>query len=158
MRVHARCVVLIVLALLSLACEMADQSRELDLIYAVVTLPQGFRHEWGGGDTPCGKLVSRDGKTVIEFDLGFYAGTYARPKEKGQAWFRKGVVDSIPYQIALDMWPSKTGVDKILYVTFPDLGPANFWSHVETEDDIDRITKIILELKARKPPKTERKA
>src|SRR5262245_35617547 len=65
MRVHARYVVLIVLALLSLACETADQSRELDLMYAVVTLPQGFRHEWGVGDTPCGKLVSRDGKTVM---------------------------------------------------------------------------------------------
>src|SRR5438093_11116828 len=116
MQPSARWILLFIL-LLCAGCGTSNQSNQLDLVYAVVTLPQGFRHEWGVGDTPCGKLVSRDGKTVIEFDLGFYAGTYAHPKEKGQVWFRKGIVDGIPYQISLDMWPSKTGFEKILYVT-----------------------------------------
>jgi hypothetical protein len=79
MQVCARCIPFILL-LLSAGCGTLDQNREIDLVYAVVTLPQGFRYEWGVGDTPCGNLLSLDGKTVIEFDLGFYAGTYASPK------------------------------------------------------------------------------
>ena len=158
MRVRARDIPLILL-LLSVGCKTSQESRELDLVYATVTLPQGFKPEWEPGDTPRGRLVSRDGKIVISFDLGFYAGAYAHPKEKGQVWFRKGVVDAIPYQASLDRWTSKTGaLEKTLYITFPDLGPANFWSEVETPTDIDRITKIILELSPRKPRKTERKA
>jgi len=158
MQVFARYIPLIMF-LVSAACGTTRQNRELDLVYAVVTLPQGFRHEWGVGDTPCGKLVSRDGKIVIEFALGFYAGTYASPRQEGQIWFRKGVVDDIPYQASLDAWTSNTGaLVKTLHITFPDFGPANFWSEVENEAEIDRITKLILELKPQKPRKTERKA
>jgi len=132
MQVLARCILLIVL-LVSAACGTASQSRELDLLDAVVTLPQEFIHEWGVGDTPCGKLLSQDAKAVIEFDLGFYAGTYAHLRQEGQGWFRKSVIDGIPYQASLDTRISNPGVlVKSLYVTFPDFGPANFWSEVES--------------------------
>src|SRR5437867_5862111 len=98
MRVRARYIPLILL-LLSVGCKTSQESRELDLVYATVTLPQGFKPEWEPGDTPRGRLVSRDGKIVISFDLGFYAGAYAHQKRRDRFGSERG--SSMPSHIRL---------------------------------------------------------
>jgi hypothetical protein len=127
--------------------------------FVTATLPTGFKHVVGRGqDTFVGKLVSSDGNIVIEYDIGSLAGIYAKPQAPGsgvkEISFRKAVTNGIPYQVLLATHTNASGKTvKTLYLTYPNPVTANFYSDVQSEAEIQRITDVILQLK---PQKTKR--
>jgi hypothetical protein len=92
-----------------------------------VTLPSGFTYQVDqGADTFEGHFTSPDGKTVVGYDIGWYAGAWAT-REKA-FFFDARVVDGARVWTAKRDWPDgKGGRTTLVAVTFPDSGCANFF-------------------------------
>lgn len=94
-------------------------------------LPAGFRYEVGVGvDSSVGAFLSRDGRTVIEHDIGAYAGVWANRKKSLS--FEQWAVDGSRVCVASRNWPDgKDGTVVLTAVTFVDAGAANFYAQGE---------------------------
>jgi hypothetical protein len=91
-----------------------------------------------GEDTKVGTFVSIE-KTnlVIRYDIGPLAGEYAaRKHHRNRKWFRSA-------QLAQSSFNYLLAEDDILYVTFPDEGPANFWTQVKGQSEIDYVLELL---------------
>jgi len=139
-----------------LSWRLVAMAETADLGEVTVTVPAGFEHVVSqGGDSPHGQFVSFDGKYHIDYDMGPAAGIYAQPRRPGGGddrntiWFTKGTVEDIPLQVVLEEQKGK----RTLLVTFPNRGPANFWASVEYAADIERLKKIMVQLKTKRKPR-----
>ena len=134
----------------------SSPGRTVDLGSATVILPNGFEYvQQLGVDTLTGKFVSGDRKTVIHYDVGPFAGIYAKPEGRLDSMkvlsFQADIDDGIPYRTLVAMrnvGPGRTVTT--VYVSYPDAGPANFWCDVASEGDSARAVAAVLQLQLRK--------
>lgn len=126
-------------------------AKEIDLSYGTLDLPDGFVEKPTKGiDSKVGTIVSEKEKLEIHYDIGRLAGLYADPKARKDrwVWFKEGKANDHTYYYAV----SKR-VAASFYVTFPDVGPTNFYADVKTEQEINRVLEIVTKFK----PKPQQK-
>lgn len=107
-----------------------------------VRLPAGFRYQPdNGGDTFEGHFTSADGKVVVRYDIGWYAGVWAKPE--GSLFFEEKVVEGARVWTAKRGRPGSTGGNtNVVAVTFPDCGCANFFVKSSQGEDAEPIAFI----------------
>lgn len=113
-------------------------------------IPPGFEHvERTGADTKSGSIISKKENLEINYDIGAFSGPYANPARKRKyIWYRSGTRHDAKYDYALDY--EKDG--KIFFITYPDMGPANFYMRGNLDEkSIDRVMAIVLTFKKRPP-------
>ena len=127
------------------AMAWATASVETDLGGMTISMPKGFAHIIGQGlDSTVGKIQSVDGGISISYDIGPMAGVQARPPQAGDAhktfWFREGKIGGTPVLTTLHGYNDGR---LILYVSFPKLGPANFYTEVKDAEHARRLETLI---------------
>jgi hypothetical protein len=133
---HRPCNFVVLLGLFGMA--LAGCSRELDLS-DLPTLPAHWRNVTEQGiDTKVGHFASTEKSLVIAYDIGPLAGSYVKPtlypKYDGARSARFGG-SSFYYRLSNDQ--------TLLYVTFPDEGPANYSAKVNGQRDVDYILELL---------------
>lgn len=98
-------------------------------------LPEHWSNVPGQGtDSNVGHFESSELGLKIHYDIGRLAGEYADvDNHPDQQWLKSARRDGVFYRYLLT-------ADNMLFVTFPDEGPANF--HVKVRDD-DEITYVM---------------
>ena len=90
-----------------------------------------------GIDSRVGHFTSTEVNYQIHYDIGELAGEYAAAKPyPNHQWIKSGTLHGSSFNYLLND-------DGILYVTFPDEGPANFWAKVSTDTDIDYVLELL---------------
>lgn len=79
------------------------------------------------------------GKT-IEYDIGHLGGNYATSEHHGPFVFQKQEVND---GVTMDYSVRKEGTQYILFVTFPGLGTANFYTRIDNPSDSDAILDVM---------------
>jgi hypothetical protein len=105
-------------------------------------MPRGFTHHGGeGADTFEGHFSSPDGRLVVRYDIGWYAGAYANSKEKSsfEERFTEGALVWTAHRKRSD---NKGGDITNVAVTFPDGGCANFFLDSPRVEDAELIAHI----------------
>jgi len=107
-----------------------------------VKIPLGFTHHGGEGtDTFEGHFSSPDGKLAIRYDIGWYAGARANPKEA--ASFEERFIDGARVWTAhRKRSDGRGGSTTDAAVTFPDGGCANFFLDSPRVEDAELIAHI----------------
>lgn len=98
-----------------------------------VTLPVGLSYQLDGGDTFAGHFTSPDGKLIIHYDIGGYAGAFAHAK--GSTTFEERIVEGARVWIAQQRWPTRARGSIRFALTFPDNGCANFYLYSDNMND-----------------------
>jgi hypothetical protein len=106
-----------------------------------IELPPGSRLRFDQGfDTEVGEVTSGGTQHTLKFDIGFLAGNAATDEMYVRfKWQKHEKIDGMQMDYAL---ASRNGKD-LLIVSFPSLGPANFWTPVENDDDVEAILKVM---------------
>jgi hypothetical protein len=107
-----------------------------------VKLPAGFSYQVDQGtDTFEGHFTSRDKRLIIRHDIGGYAGAWASSRNATK--FQEREVQGARVWTATHDWPDgKGGKTKLVGVTFPDSGCANFFVKSSEPRDADAIATI----------------
>ncbi len=145
------CVLLIIGSLIGTSCRQSshpeglmwdEQSRTFSWARGEVKIPPGFKHHGGGGlDTLEGHFSSLDGKLIIQYDIGWYAGAYANPKDAVS--FEEHLIEGARVWTANRRQPDGNGgTTSRVTVTFPDAGCANFFVHSANAADAELIAQI----------------
>jgi len=109
-----------------------------------VTLPKGFTHKPRKGiDSQVGSFISPDGSLVIDYDIGPFAGVYAR--RRGASEFSEAQIGGTTMMIELRGQPPSK-----VFITFPAYGPTNFSAAVRGGSDIEIVKEIAVSFKPRK--------
>ena len=101
-----------------------------------------LRNQWrnvtsDGIDTMVGHFESKHYPHQIKYDVGPFAGQWAAfSTYRKTKWIKSGSVDGSDFVYMLDE-------DSVLYVTFPDEGPANFWTTIRNEKDVGYILELL---------------
>jgi hypothetical protein len=120
-----------------------EKSAAFGWVSGGVRLPIGFKYQVEPGDTFTGHFTSRDGKVVIQHDIGGYAGVWAERKKSTS--FEEKVVEGSRVWIAHRNWPDgKGGNTTLVAVTFPDSGLANFYVESPNREGVEVINFIAL--------------
>jgi hypothetical protein len=107
-----------------------------------IDLPRGSHHRMEQGvDTSVGSISLGGTQNTLEYDIGHLAGNYAAydDREEFFVWHKQDVNDEIVMDYALRNVDGR----QTLLVSFPDLGPANFWSDVHDSSEIDAILGVM---------------
>jgi len=107
-----------------------------------VKMPRGFTHHGGEGlDTFEGHFSSPDGKLVIRYDIGWYAGARASPN--GASSFEERLMKGARVWTAQRKRPDGRGGNTTdVAVTFLDAGCANFFLDSPRVEDAELIAHI----------------
>ena len=101
-------------------------------------LPAHWKNVPGDGiDTMVGQIESEKLPIKIDYDIGPFAGEYARTSSSRKTkWIKEGTARNCRFVYMLDE-------NDVLYVTYPDEGPANFWASIQKETEIDVIVNLL---------------
>jgi hypothetical protein len=90
-----------------------------------------------GIDTRVGYFKSKNLDLQIYYDIGPLAGEYAaiKPYKKYQ-WIKRAQLNGIKFNYLLND-------DNILYVTFVNEGPANYWTKIKDSTDINYTLELL---------------
>jgi hypothetical protein len=117
---------------------LAGCTEKLDL-NNLPTLPSHWRNvSEQGNDTRVGHFASTEKSLVIVYDIGPLAGSYANPKAGPLTTSVRSAQlgdSSFYYRV------SDNG--KLLYITYPNEGPANFSTAVNGQNDIDYVLELV---------------
>ena len=114
----------------------AGCSKQLSL-NNITTLPTHWSNVAGQGDSRAGQFESTKLTMVIHYDIGRLAGHYAAAKpHPNRQWIKRGKLHGSTFRYLLDD-------DDTLYVTFADEGPANFWTKVKNQSEIDYVLELL---------------
>jgi hypothetical protein len=118
------------------------QSRVVEWWAGEVTLPPALAyHVNRPSDTDEGYFTSPDGKLIIEYDIGGYAGAWANP-DRAES-FEESFLQGARVWVAERRWPNGKGGWTILAaVTFPDSGCANLYIKGAMDKDVEIIRSI----------------
>lgn len=90
-----------------------------------------------GTDTRVGHFASQTLTMTIHYDIGELAGLYADTKPYPEyKWIKSGRLHGSSFRYLLNN-------DNMLYVTFPDEGPANFWAKINDDSEIDYVLELL---------------
>lgn len=106
-----------------------------------ISLPKGSRHRIQQGiDSFVGQIkLGWLGKTM-KYDIGHLAGNYATSKHHGPFVFQKQEVNN---GVTMDYSLLKERAQYTLFVSFPDLGPANFYTQISDPSHSDAILDVM---------------
>jgi len=106
-----------------------------------ISLPKGSRHRIQQGiDTLTGQIkLGWLGKTM-EYDIGHLAGNYATNEHHAPFVFQKQEVNN---GVTMDYSMRKDRAQYTLFVSFPDLGPANFYTRIGDPSQSDAILDVM---------------
>lgn len=119
---------------------------EIDLGEIKIFVPPNFVNIPGRGiDTLVGKIQSFDERISIAYDIGDLAGVQTRPSRPGDdyktIWYREGKTGNTPVLTTLHQYGDGR---RILYVTFPKAGPAQFSIEAKDEEQARRLAALII--------------
>jgi hypothetical protein len=128
----------------------AYASDRIDLGVGTVELPKGFTHKRGQGiDSLVGRFMSSDGAVVINYDIGPMAGVYAANSSnkpvRSSSNLKAGTLTGLFIVFGPDT--------RRAIVSFPTVGPTNFFIHVRKDSDIDTLKKLAATFKPKTPEK-----
>lgn len=108
--------------------------------FLTISLPKGSRHRIQQAiDSFSGQIkLGWLGKTM-EYDIGHLAGNYAT-SELHTFVFQKQEVNN---GVTMDYSMRKDRAQYILFVSFPDLGPANFYTRISDPSHSDAILDVM---------------
>ncbi|MBX3443545.1 MAG: hypothetical protein KF774_14155 [Planctomyces sp.] len=107
-----------------------------------LVLPPGSRHYADVGiDTWVGRIRLGGTPVTLTYDIGHVAGNYATYVDGNGpfVWTKRTEQDGIACDVSLHT----ANGSHTLFVSFPDLGPANFWCDVRDDSQVDGILKIL---------------
>ena len=106
-----------------------------------IDLPTGSWHRVEQGiDTAVGKVKLGGTDYSMDYDIGGLAGNYATYEvHQPFVWQKQDVKNGVRMDYSLR---DKDG-RKTLFVSFPELGPANFWTDLRDSSDIEAILEIM---------------
>ena len=82
-----------------------------------------------GGTTP-----------ILDFDIGWGSGNYAEAAgNRGYKWQKHENNEGTRMDYSLASGDGK----EVLYVSFPSLGPANFYGGIGDEEEVEAILKVM---------------
>jgi hypothetical protein len=117
-----------------------------------VILPVGFSYQVTQGvDTYEGRFSAPNGRVVIRHDIGSYSGAYAKPRERGshfEEWDEQGS------RVWLGHRPwgyVERNAPKLVAVTFPDAGCANFFLESSNPEEFEWISQIAHSFQPKQP-------
>ena len=87
-----------------------------------------------GEDTNAGRLVSIDSSILIHYHVGSLPREYANTKASGDG-FRSARLGKSSFRYLHR--------NNILFVTFRNEGPANYWVKVKSQEDVDFIIELL---------------
>lgn len=101
-------------------------------------LPSGSQHRiMQGFDTYVGEIEIAGTGYTLTYDIGDLAGNYATSGDPDRfAWQKHDEFDGVKMDYSL----SKSGT---LFVTFPEKGPANFFTDLRNDSDTELILKYM---------------
>lgn len=116
--------------------------------FLTISLPKGSRHRIQQGiDSFTGQIkLGWLGKTMT-YDIGFLAGNYAT-SELHTFDFQKQEVNN---GVTMDYSIRKDRGQDILFISFPDLGPANFYTRIGDPSDSEAILDVMRTVRPIKP-------
>ena len=116
-----------------------------------------------GIDTNVGRFELSDWGLAIHYDIGFGAGNYVESMRKDSHWkvqkSGSGNSHGHPYAYVVGGMEDQRPATNTLYVTFPDEGPANYYSEVSGDGDVTFILELLVECRGKllalpgRPPK-----
>ena len=114
-----------------------------------ITLPPQYEmRRTGTIDSDMGKITGPNG-FVIDFDIGFMAGTHMHERRKAECeWFME---HTIAGQRALTGVMRKNGKRQVITTIYnkgPSLSPANFWTTLRSEKDLALFLAIVTTYRA----------
>ena len=126
------------LAVIAVLCSLALSGCSLPALKSLPNLPSHWRNVKAQGiDTRVGHFESTKLELTIHYDIGRLAGEYAQvdahPTHK---WFTNVRLHGSSFRSLLDH-------DDILYMTFLDEGPANFWVKISNQAEIDYVYELL---------------
>jgi len=122
--------------------ELGRKNQYVRVAGGEVKVPHGFTHHGGEGlDTFEGRFTSPDGKLVIRYDTGWYAGARAYPNAASS--FEELLVQGARVWTVQRKRPDRAGGTRTdVAVTFPDAGCANFFLDSPRVEDAELIVQI----------------
>jgi hypothetical protein len=104
-------------------------------------LPDHWRCKAGFSlDTHCGTFESSEYRVSVSYGIYYRGGEKAqnaRPdKHKGFKWHRTGRIGDTKFSYLLSK-------QNVLYITFPDEGPANYSAFIRTNEEIAYILELV---------------
>ncbi len=119
-------------------------------------LPTGSTLHFSQGiDSLCGELRLGGLNRTLEFDIGNLAGNYSLNECNGPFKWQKHM-KSEGTQIDYALKRNKHN-KQILLVSFPSLGPANFWAPVANDDEMEAILRVMRTVRAKPLPRRQSK-
>src|SRR5436309_7339333 len=104
-------------------------------LYRLPTLPPHWMYlPDQGEDMNAGRLVSIDSNLVIHYHAGSLPRDYANTKASG-AGLQSARLGKSSFQYLHS--------NNILFVTFRNEGPANYWVEVKSQEDFDFIVELL---------------
>ena len=106
-----------------------------------IELPSGSHHNIDEGiDTWVGRIRLGGTRTTLDYDIGHLAGTHATYAANGPFVSTKQEVND---GVVLDYSLKQEDDHQMLFVSFPELGPANFSTEIHDPSQIDAILVVM---------------
>jgi len=126
----------------SCGCQNSDSDNHPIAIQGRLTidLPPGSRHQVEEGiDSIVGAVVLGETQITLQYDIGGFAGNYARYEGNGPfVWQNRETNEGVVMDTALADHDGR----RTLYISFPNFGPANFWTDIRNQSEIELILEV----------------
>lgn len=138
--------------LLCSLCAVTGFAEVADLNVGTVQLLEGWTQKrTGTKDSEMGQITRPDGRLIVNYDIGFLAGTHMSEQRKAECiWFKEQMIHG--NRAIIGLVKTKEARELVVTLLGPDIRepfkyPANFWATVQNDEDITDVLLVALSYK-----------